>query len=152
MNSVRIVEVGPCDGLQNIHASIPTSTKLQLIERLLETGNSIIELTSVVSPRRIPQLADCRESYSYLDKTLYYRKLCTLHLRRPVHGSCASVCSAAQGCYKVSLGDALGVGSPAMVRSLLWNLNRNDHQIPTDRLAGHFHDTFGQGLANIREE
>jgi hydroxymethylglutaryl-CoA lyase len=55
------------------------------------------------------------------------------------------------GCYEVSLGDTLGVGSPAMVRSLLRNLKRDDHQIRTDRLAGHFHDAYGQDLANIWE-
>jgi hydroxymethylglutaryl-CoA lyase len=59
--AVRIVEVGPRDGLQNIRDSIPTSTKLELIKRLEETGLGTIELTSVVSPRRIPQLADCRD-------------------------------------------------------------------------------------------
>lgn len=59
--AVRVVEVGPRDGLQNIQDSIPTSTKLQLIRRLEETGLGTIELTSVVSPRIIPQLADCRD-------------------------------------------------------------------------------------------
>jgi hydroxymethylglutaryl-CoA lyase len=60
-SSVRIVEVGPRDGLQNIHDSVPTPTKLELIRRLRETGLSTIELTSVVSPRAVPQLKDCRE-------------------------------------------------------------------------------------------
>lgn len=59
--TVRIVEVGPRDGLQNIRDAIPTATKLELIRRLEETGLRTIELTSVVSPRAIPQLADCRE-------------------------------------------------------------------------------------------
>ena len=59
--SVRIVEVGPRDGLQNIRDSIPTSTKLELIRRLKGAGLGTIELTSVVSPRAIPQLADCRD-------------------------------------------------------------------------------------------
>lgn len=62
--SVRIVEVGPRDGLQNIRGSIPTAKKLELIRRLDATGLSTIELTSVVSPRVIPQLADCREVLS----------------------------------------------------------------------------------------
>lgn len=57
---VRIVEVGPRDGLQNVMATIPTSTKLDLIKRLHKTGLTCIELTSIVSPRAIPQLADCR--------------------------------------------------------------------------------------------
>jgi hydroxymethylglutaryl-CoA lyase len=58
---VRIVEVGPRDGLQNISTPIPTATKLELIRRLAKAGLQTIELTSVVSPRRIPQLADCRD-------------------------------------------------------------------------------------------
>jgi hydroxymethylglutaryl-CoA lyase len=59
--AVRIVEVGPRDGLQNIRDTIPTSIKLELIQRLRKTGLQTIELTSVVSPKAIPQLADCRE-------------------------------------------------------------------------------------------
>lgn len=59
-SSVRIVEVGPRDGLQNITTPIPTPIKLELILRLHQTGLKTIELTSIVSPRRIPQLADCR--------------------------------------------------------------------------------------------
>ena len=62
--TVRIVEVGPRDGLQNVKAAIPTSTKLQLIERLRQTGLQTIELTSAVSPKAIPQLADCRDLLS----------------------------------------------------------------------------------------
>lgn len=59
--AVRIVEVGPRDGLQNIQKPIPTPVKLELIRRLERTGLSTIELTSVVSPKAIPQLADCRQ-------------------------------------------------------------------------------------------
>lgn len=59
--AVRIVEVGPRDGLQNIRDAIPTTTKLGLIRRLEQTGLNTIELTSVVSPKAIPQLADCRD-------------------------------------------------------------------------------------------
>jgi len=59
-NAVRIVEVGPRDGLQNIGNTIPTLTKLELIERLKRAGLQSIEVTSVVSPRAIPQLSDSR--------------------------------------------------------------------------------------------
>lgn len=59
-NAVRIVEVGPRDGLQNVSNIIPTPTKLALIERLKKTGLRSIEVTSVVSPRAIPQLSDSR--------------------------------------------------------------------------------------------
>lgn len=62
---VRIVEVSPRDGLQNIHGQVPTATKLELIQRLREAGLGSIEMTSVVSPRIIPQLADCREILSH---------------------------------------------------------------------------------------
>lgn len=55
---VRIIEVGPRDGLQNIAKAIPTAVKIELIERLRRTGLSSIEVTSAVSPKAIPQLAD----------------------------------------------------------------------------------------------
>jgi hydroxymethylglutaryl-CoA lyase len=58
MAKVRIVEVGPRDGLQNISGILPTPNKVKLIERLVESGLSIIEATSFVSPKWIPQLAD----------------------------------------------------------------------------------------------
>lgn len=59
--AVRIVEVGPRDGLQNIQKPIPTPIKLELIRRLKDSGLNTVELTSVVSPKVIPQLADCRQ-------------------------------------------------------------------------------------------
>lgn len=64
MAMVRIFEVGPRDGLQNVESTIPTDTKLGLISRLLQTGIRDIEITSVVSPRAIPQLADNRHILS----------------------------------------------------------------------------------------
>ncbi|KAJ5141206.1 hypothetical protein N7526_002201 [Penicillium atrosanguineum] len=221
--SVRVVEVGPRDGLQNIRESIPTSTKLELIRRLEGTGLSTIELTSVVSPRVIPQLADCRDVLGDED----VRRMSGKDLRLPVlvpnvkglniaiqHGvkeiavfisategfSKANInCSVEQGieraknvaslalksniavrgyvscifadpydgptqpssvlrcvkelldagCYEVSLGDTLGVGSPSNVRSLITYLLNNN--ISAEKLAGHFHDTYGQAVANVWE-
>ncbi|KEZ39593.1 Hydroxymethylglutaryl-CoA lyase [Scedosporium apiospermum] len=61
MASVRIVEVGPRDGLQNIKITVPTATKLDLIEKLKQSGLKCIEVASVVSPKAVPQLADCRK-------------------------------------------------------------------------------------------
>jgi len=61
MPSVRIVEVGPRDGLQNISQQVSTKLKVELINRLADAGLSIIEATSFVSPKRIPQMADARE-------------------------------------------------------------------------------------------
>ncbi|PYH40402.1 hydroxymethylglutaryl-CoA lyase [Aspergillus saccharolyticus JOP 1030-1] len=221
---VRIVEVGPRDGLQNISPPIPTSTKLELIQRLYKAGLRTIELTSVVSPRRIPQLADCRELLQHdsvhalaTDPTLRLPVLvpnrrglevacdlgvkevavfvsategfsrantnCTVEqgLARAqevaaraiadglvVRGyvSCifsdphdgptppSAVLRCVQtlleaGCYEVSLGDTLGVGNPSRVRSLIRYLV--DAGVPVSNLAGHFHDTYGQAVANVWE-
>lgn len=60
-NAVRIVEVGPRDGLQNFPRNVPTAVKIELIQRLYAANLRTIELTSVVSPKAIPQLADCRQ-------------------------------------------------------------------------------------------
>lgn len=70
---VQIVEVGPRDGLQNIPGTVSTSTKCELIQRLRLAGLTAIELTSVVSPRAVPQLADCRELLgdSYVQELLH---------------------------------------------------------------------------------
>jgi hydroxymethylglutaryl-CoA lyase len=59
--AVRIVEVGPRDGLQNIKNIVPTGVKAELIKRLANTGLQVIEATSFVSPKWIPQLADSRD-------------------------------------------------------------------------------------------
>lgn len=58
MAAVRIFEVGPRDGLQNVKSTVSTETKLALISRLLQAGISNIEITSAVSPKAIPQLSD----------------------------------------------------------------------------------------------
>ncbi|KAJ6115933.1 hypothetical protein N7523_006350 [Penicillium sp. IBT 18751x] len=223
LSSVRIVEVGPRDGLQNVPDSVPTSTKLELIHRLEGTGLSTIELTSVVSPRVIPQLADCRDvlrdervkkmdgkdlrlpvlvpNVKGLDIAIQHgvkdiavfisategfskanincsveqgieraRTVASLALKSNIavrgYVSCifadpydgptqpASVLRCVKelldaGCYEVSLGDTLGIGSPSTVRSLLTYLLSNG--IPREKLAGHFHDTYGQALANVWE-
>ena len=82
---VRIVEVGPRDGLQK-HSIVlsPQESKLDLISRLLETGLKTIELTSVVSPKAVPQLADCREILSNDNIQALLRNRNTDDLRLPV--------------------------------------------------------------------
>lgn len=62
---VRIVEIGPRDGLQNVTGFVPTATKIELISRLREAGLQTIEITSVVNPKAIPQLADCQSLLSH---------------------------------------------------------------------------------------
>lgn len=66
---VKIVEVGPRDGLQNESQIIPTATKLELIRRLRESGLRVIEATSFVSPKWVPQMADHTEIYQNIDKS-----------------------------------------------------------------------------------
>ncbi|HWU52291.1 MAG TPA: hydroxymethylglutaryl-CoA lyase, partial [Tahibacter sp.] len=67
-SEVRIVEVGPRDGLQNEKAIVPTAVKIELIDRLSATGLRSIEATSFVSPKWIPQLADAAEVYGGIQR------------------------------------------------------------------------------------
>ncbi|KAJ8118965.1 hypothetical protein OPT61_g152 [Boeremia exigua] len=220
-NSVRIVEVGPRDGLQNISTPIPTATKVELIQRLHSAGLRVIEATSAVSPKAVPQLADYQQVLSHgvvgglmskkdvrlpvlvpnkkglsLATKLGVREVAVfisasegfskantkcsvdegLARAREVAGlargqgmqvrgyiSCifhdpydgptpeAAVLRGVQellkmGCYEVSLGDTVGIGAAADVTRLLKFLF--DHGIPSEKLAGHFHDTYGQGVSN----
>ncbi|KAJ0164980.1 Hydroxymethylglutaryl-CoA lyase, mitochondrial [Colletotrichum tanaceti] len=78
--AVRIVEVGPRDGLQNIKTIIDALTKLELIQRLQKAGLHRIELTSVVSSRAVPQLADCRDILSTSFVADWLRSRPGLHL------------------------------------------------------------------------
>ncbi|KAK5710381.1 putative secondary metabolism biosynthetic enzyme [Elasticomyces elasticus] len=222
MSAVRIVEVGPRDGLQNVKPTIPTSTKLALIRKLHAAGLQTVEITSVVSPQAVPQLADCR---TILADSTIQSLIADPSLRVPVlipnlkgldialnnkvreiavfvsaaegfsranircsvqegldrarqvaekaraHGvavrgyiSCIFACPfdgptphAAvldctrqlldMGCYEVSLGDTVGVGVPADTEKLVRYLV--DAGVPIAQLAGHFHDTYGQAVANV---
>ena len=214
--AVRIVEVGPRDGLQNEPGTVPTAAKLELIERLGAAGLGTIEATSFVSPRAIPQLADAaevmaglrrREGVAYpvlvpnskgLERALaagateiavftaasesFNRRNINASIReslerfRPVaeraraeglrmrgYISCVLGCPyegavpahrvvylaetlVGMGCYEVSLGDTIGVGTPLAARRLAADVGA---AIGLGRTAVHFHDTRGQALANI---
>ena len=213
---VKIVEVGPRDGLQNEPYTVPTSLKLDLIERLGSTGLTVIESTSFVSDRAIPQMADAEDVISGLrrrDGVRYpalvpnergYERArsvgvdeialftaaseafnrrninCTIEesLRRfapvlsharsdgvrvrgyvstvlgcPYQGDVpvADVVRVAEalfeaGCEEISLGDTIGVGTPRKAGEMLKAVCQS---IPLGQLAVHFHDTYGQALANI---
>ncbi|MBS1160522.1 MAG: hydroxymethylglutaryl-CoA lyase [Proteobacteria bacterium] len=215
-SKVKIVEVGPRDGLQNEKQIVPTATKIELIERLAAAGLRAIEATSFVSPKWVPQMGDnsavmqgikrqAGVAYPVLTPNLqgfdaaieagatevaifaaasetFSRQNinCSIaeSLKRfepilsaasaleiPVRGyvSCVVGCPYegavapeqaaavantlhAMGCYEVSLGDTIGVGNPASVSRLIEACAR---QVPIERLAGHYHDTYGMAVANI---
>ncbi|XP_076017772.1 hydroxymethylglutaryl-CoA lyase, mitochondrial [Genypterus blacodes] len=213
---VKIVEVGPRDGLQNEKTIVPTDTKVRLINMLSESGLPVIEATSFVSPKWVPQMADQVEvmrdiqrkpgvSYPVLTPNLkgfqaavkagasevaifgaaselFSKKNinCSVDesLQRfdevmkaakeagvPVRGyvSCVLGCPYegkvppervahvakrlyAMGCYEISLGDTIGVGTPGGMSEMLEVVSR---EVPVSALAVHCHDTYGQALANI---
>ena len=213
---VRLVEMGPRDGLQNEPREVPTAVKLELIERLADAGLRAIEATAFVSPKWVPQMADHTEvlegirrragvSYPVLTPNLkgfesaraagatevavfaaaseaFSKKNinCTIaeSLERfapvmkaakeanvrvrgyvstvlgcPYEGEVkpekvAEVAGALHdmGCYEVSLGDTIGTGTPGKTRAMLEACAR---RVPMAQLAGHYHDTYGQALANV---
>jgi len=215
-NQVRIVEVGPRDGLQNEKAIVPTPVKIELIDRLSATGLQTVEATSFVSPKWVPQLADAAEVYIGIHKKpgLRYpvlvpnlqgyerarevgveeiavftaaseafnrkninasiaeslerfapvierakadqvavRGYVSTVLGCPYQGDVplADVVRVAKalhgmGCYEISLGDTIGIGTPAKARAMLAAVAE---EVPISALAIHFHDTRGQALANI---
>ncbi|CAN6335487.1 unnamed protein product [Urochloa humidicola] len=213
---VKIVEVGPRDGLQNEKGNVPTSVKIELIHKLVAAGLSVVEATSFVSPKWVPQLADAKEvlkgirqvpdvrypvltpnlrgfeaaiaagakeiavfasaseSFSksninctieeslvrYRDVTAAAKKhgLCirgyvSCVIGCPVEGAIdpSKVAYVAKelynmGCSEISLGDTIGVGTPGSVAAMLEAVMSF---VPVDNIAVHFHDTYGQALANI---
>lgn len=213
---VRIVEVGPRDGLQNESRLVPSAVKVELIDRLGQAGLKTIEATAFVSPKWVPQMADAAEvmanlprragvsypvlvpnlkgfeqalaagaeevavfaaaSEAFSQKNINCSIAESLARFRPVmeaarergirvrgYVSCvvgcpyqgevapAAVAEVAarlleMGCYEISLGDTIGVGTPAAVARMLDEVAL---RVPVERLAGHFHDTYGMAAANI---
>ena len=213
---VRIVEVGPRDGLQNEKAMVATSDKIALIDRLSATGLRSIEATSFVSPKWVPQLADAADVYAGIDRRpgVHYpvlvpnetgyeraravgveeiaiftaaseafnqkninasiaeslarfapvmararhdgvrvRGYVSTVLGCPYQGDVplADVVRVSRalhdmGCYEISLGDTIGVGTPVKARAMLQAVAG---EVPLDALAVHFHDTYGQAMANL---
>jgi hydroxymethylglutaryl-CoA lyase len=213
---VKIVEVSPRDGLQNEKNVIPTSIKIELINRLTETGLSVIEATSFVSPKWVPQLADGKEVFAGINKkagvsypvlvpnvqglenaigvgvkevavfttaseqfsqkntncsvtesmqriadimllakkhSLRVRGYLSCVLGSPYEGEVLPEKTAKLaeellqlGCDEISLGDTIGVGTPFKTKQLIETVAV---YVPIKQLAVHFHDTYGQALANI---
>lgn len=214
--SVRLVEVGPRDGLQNEKQPISVADKVRLVDDLTAAGLSYIEVGSFVSPKWVPQMAGSAEVFTGIQRQpgVTYAALtpnlkgleaaleakveevavfaaaseafsqkninCSIadSLQRFVplmeaakaadvrvrgYVSCVLGCPYdgeiapeqvasvarelyAMGCYEVSLGDTIGTGTPSETRHLINVVGR---EIPRHLLAGHFHDTYGQALANI---
>jgi len=215
-NHVRIVEVGPRDGLQNEKAMLSAAMKIELIDRLSATGLGTIEATSFVSPKWVPQLADAAEVFLGIRKApgvvypVLVPNLQGYERAREVGATEVAVFTAASeafnraninasidesidrfmpvleraradgvavrgyvstvlgcpyqgevpvadvvrvarrlhelGCHEISLGDTIGVGTPTKARDMLRAVAG---EVPMDALAVHFHDTYGQALANI---
>lgn len=217
-NLVKIVEVGPRDGLQNEKHLVPTETKINLVNKLSETGLQTIECTSFVSPKWVPQLADGAKvllgiksfknvSYPVLvpnikglelalqagakeiaifgaatesftrknvncsikeslerfkdvaqmaaSKNVRIRGYVSVVVGCPYEGAVkpSQVLHVVQemkklGCYEISLGDTIGIGTPKQIKELLQVLSS---EIPVEELAIHCHDTFGMAIANINQ-
>ena len=213
---ITLVEVGARDGLQNELQTIPTELKIRLIDALAESGLPVIEATSFVSPKWVPQMADhadvmrgitrkenvrypvlvpnergfndaiaagateiavftaASEAFSQkntncsIDES-FDRISAVLNLAKqksiPVRGylSCVLGCpyegevplkqvvKVAEklidlGCYQVSLGDTIGIGTPNKARALVQAVKQS---VAIEQIAVHFHDTYAQALVNI---
>lgn len=213
---VKIVEVGPRDGLQNERQLVDTAVKVELIRRLGEAGLRTIEATAFVSPKWVPQMADnadvmarierhpgvsypvlvpnekglesalasgAREvavfgaaSETFSQKNINCSIAESLNRFRPVvavaqqvgvlvrgYVSCVLGCPYQgevspsvvsdvawalhdMGCYEISLGDTIGIGTPGRTKLMLEAVGR---RVPLERLAGHYHDSYGMAIANI---
>lgn len=213
---IKIVEVGPRDGLQNEKQLVPAATKIALIERLAAAGLKDIEATSFVSPKWVPQMADAAEVLAGLKRAadvrypvlvpnlqgleraiaagvteialftaasdafnrkninasvdeslerlkpvaeqaraagLKVRGYVSTVLGCPYQGAVplgevirVSEAMLHMGCYEISLGDTIGVGTPHAARDMLRAVRS---AVPIEQLAVHFHDTYGQALANV---
>ncbi|KTD56377.1 hydroxymethylglutaryl-CoA lyase [Legionella santicrucis] len=213
---ITIIEVGPRDGLQNEAAFVSSKHKIELVNLLSESGLRYIEVTSFVSAKAIPQLADHNEVFRAIDKapSIHYSALvpnehgmlkaleagvreiavftaaseqfnqrninCSIdesiarfkpvlalaqenHIRVRGYISCVLGCPYQGsippeqvalvtqklldlGVDEISLGDTIGVGTPRQTRLVLDQVLK---LLPLNQLAMHFHDTYGQAIANI---
>ena len=212
---VKMVEVGPRDGLQNEARTVPTAVKIELIDRLTGAGLPVIQATAFVSPKWVPQMADNAQvmagirrrpgaSYPVLvpnrkgldaaiaagcTEVVVFGAATEAFSRRNTNCTIAEglarfseVCAeaiaqglkvrgdisvslgcpyegevrpeqvlrvarelSAMGCYEITIADTIGTGTPGKTRAVIEAVAKH---IPVERLAGHFHDTYGQALAN----
>lgn len=215
-DAVRIVEVGPRDGLQNERNHVATDLKVALVNKLTNAGCNYIEVGSFVNPKAVPRMADSKSVFKQIERqnnTIYAaltpnlkgfdaamevnasevaiftaasEKFNQANIRCSIeesinrfdpvfdaarendikvrgYVSCIAGCPyqgyvdpekvrevtqllLEKGCYEVSLGDTIGVGTPGAISAVLRHLLQT---IQPGRLALHLHDTYGQALANI---
>ena len=215
-SQVKIIEVGPRDGLQNEKQVVPTAIKIELINRLADAGVRVIEATSFVSPKWVPQMGDntavmqgitrhpatvypvltpnlqgfdaaiqagatevaifAAASESFSRKNIncsiaeslkrfepIFSVASSLEIKVRGYVSCVVGCPYEgaidpqktaevaktlfdMGCYEVSLGDTIGVGTPNSIQRMIEACRK---LIPVELLAGHYHDTYGMAIANI---
>jgi len=213
---VSIYEVSPRDGLQNEKVTVPLGDKIRLIDALVAAGLKRIEVTSFVSPKWIPQLADAdylaaaldpvpgvtfsalcpnlvgleRAKAARVQEVAFFVSASETHNRKNVNKSVDASLAAFEGtvgpardanigvrgyvstvwgcpyegeidvkralviakrlldmgCYQVSLGDTIGVGTPRQTKAILEMMLA---EIPAEKIAMHMHDTRGTALANI---
>lgn len=213
---VKIVEVGPRDGLQNEAQNVSVATRIELIDRLSDAGLKSIEVGAFVSPQWVPQMSDTDKVFQGIQKkagvsypalvpnmqgfeaalVAGIREIAVFAAasegfsQKNIHCSIAeslerfaSVCAAAEkegirvrgyiscviacpydgetdpqrvadvaralhdlGCYEISLGDTIGVGTPLKIQKMIRAVAQ---QVSVGKLAAHYHDTYGQALANV---
>ncbi len=213
---VKLVEVGPRDGLQNEAVPVSTEVKVELIHRLQDAGLSVIEATAFVSPRWVPQMADNAQVMAAIRRKPGVSYPVLVPNRKGLEGALAakaeevvvfgsatesfskkntnctiaeglarfadvakealaqglrvrgdvSVCFGcpyegevkpeavvrvareldAMGCYEITICDTIGTGTAGKTRAVYEAVMKH---IPAARLAGHFHDTYGQAVTNV---
>jgi len=170
---VRIVEVGPRDGLQNEAQPVATADKIELIRQLSLTGLRTIEATSFVSPRWVPQLADAAEVYTGIERRpgIDYPVLVPneqgYDRARAVGVQEVAVFTAASETFNrtntnAGIDESLARFAPILERDKADGVKERGSvskaramlkavasELPMAALAVHFHDTYGQALANI---
>jgi hydroxymethylglutaryl-CoA lyase len=213
---VKLVEVGPRDGLQNEAQPVALATKVRLVDMLSDAGLPVVEAGAFVSPKWVPQMAETDQVLASITRTpgtVYpvlvpnlkgyeraraagveeiaifgaasetfskrninasiaesldrFAEVTTKAMADGVRvrgyiscvlgcpyegeiapGAVAEVASRldALGCYEISLGDTIGTGTPGKAKVMIRAVSES---VPTDRLAAHFHDTYGQAIANL---
>src|SRR6266700_3858300 len=147
---VRIVEVGPRDGLQNEAQSVPTETKVEFIRMLADAGLKAIEATAFVSPKWVPQMADHAEVMRALPRRegvvfpVLVPNLRGFEAAVEAGATEVAVFAAASETFSqrninCSIAESLERFAPVFDAA----------HVPAENLAGHFHDTYGQALANV---